>query len=140
MEIIGVLLFAIFILLGILHYYWAFGGKKWLVKALRVKRKGKRILSLNRVLSFVVGTILILFGVFYLTIISKSINIFPEWIYIYFRWIIPVIFLLRAIGDFKHVGFFKKRTYTAFSRIDLHFHTPLCLVIGILGIQEALIV
>ncbi|WP_366946859.1 DUF3995 domain-containing protein [Desulfosporosinus nitroreducens] len=42
------------------------------------------------------------------------------------------IFLLRAIGNFKTIGFFKKRTGTKFSLWDTFLFSPLCLIVSFL--------
>jgi Protein of unknown function (DUF3995) len=45
-------------------------------------------------------------------------------------WAIAAIFLLRAIGDFRYVGFFKKERGSKFAKMDTKFYSPLCLLIG----------
>ena len=86
--------------------------------------------------SAIVGIGLTAFGIFY---VLKS-GIFeynlPEWIMKYGSWIIPIIFLLRAIGEFKYVGFFKSVKKTDFGKLDTKFFSPLCLIIGIFGIAN----
>ncbi|TKI67695.1 DUF3995 domain-containing protein [Lysinibacillus mangiferihumi] len=42
-----------------------------------------------------------------------------------------VIFLIRAIGDFKYVGFFKKIKHSQFARNDTWLYSPLCLFISL---------
>ncbi|KRE83053.1 hypothetical protein ASG89_13045 [Paenibacillus sp. Soil766] len=39
--------------------------------------------------------------------------------------------VLRAIGDFKYLGFFKKVKHTSFSYYDTRFYSPLCLFLAI---------
>lgn len=61
----------------------------------------------------------------------------PFWLYIvhkYGLWIIASIFTLRAIGEFKYVGFFKRYKQTKFGQNDTKYYSPLCLTIGILTI------
>ena len=53
-------------------------------------------------------------------------------------WVIPIIFLLRAIGEFKYVGIFKRVKKTKFGRFDTKLFSPLCLIISILGIINQL--
>jgi len=48
--------------------------------------------------------------------------------------VITGIFLLRAIGEFRYVGFFKKIKTTPFGQRDTKYYSPLCLLIGIMGI------
>ncbi len=38
-----------------------------------------------------------------------------------------LVFIIRAIGDFKFVGFFKKIKHSQFARYDTWFYSPLCL-------------
>ena len=42
------------------------------------------------------------------------------------------LFFLRAVGDFKYVGFFKKVRETRFGRMDTRVFSPLCLTIALL--------
>lgn len=48
--------------------------------------------------------------------------------------VISAIFILRAIGEHKYVGFFKKVRQTPFGRLDTRYYSPLCLAIGIMGV------
>jgi hypothetical protein len=41
------------------------------------------------------------------------------------------VFLLRAVGDRKYVGFFKRVRGTAFARWDSRLYAPLCLALGL---------
>ena len=50
---------------------------------------------------------------------------------IYGNLAIGIIMLIRAVGDFKYVGFFKKIKGTIFAQNDTHFYSPLCLLISI---------
>jgi len=45
-------------------------------------------------------------------------------------WVIAVLFLARAVGDFRHVGFFKRPSGSAFARLDTRFYSPLCLLVS----------
>jgi len=54
-------------------------------------------------------------------------------------WAIPAIFLLRALGDFRYVGFFKKVKTTPFAKADTKFFSPLCLMLGLFGIAIQLL-
>ncbi len=48
------------------------------------------------------------------------------------------IFFIRAIGDFRYVGFFKRITDTAFAKMDTAYYVPLCLVLSINAFWTAL--
>ncbi|WP_369124978.1 DUF3995 domain-containing protein [Enterobacter asburiae] len=47
------------------------------------------------------------------------------------NWVVVVLFLLRAVGDFKIVGFFKKIRRTEFSKYDSLYYSPLCLYLSL---------
>ena len=91
-------------------------------------------LSIPKFATLIVALVLLLFGLIYL-VKSGLINVhFPNFVVKYGYWIIPSIFILRAIGEFKYVGFFKKIKNTEFAKADSKWFAPLCLTIGILGI------
>lgn len=64
----------------------------------------------------------------------------PGWVLGTAGWLIAIIFLLRAMGDFNYVGFFKKVRETDFAINDSKYYSPLCLGLGLLGIAIELIV
>jgi Protein of unknown function (DUF3995) len=41
-------------------------------------------------------------------------------------WLIAAVFALRAVGDFRYVGFFKRERDTGFARLDTLAYSPLC--------------
>lgn len=132
--IVSILLSIIFTTLGIIHFNWVLGGTFGFSASLPTKETGERVLNPKKMDSAVVGTGLLAFGFFYLIKSGIISYVLPEWIMNYSGWIIPIIFLLRAIGEFKYVGFFKSVKTTEFGKIDTKLFSPLCLIIGILGI------
>jgi hypothetical protein len=46
---------------------------------------------------------------------------------------IAIIFLIRAIGDFRYVGFLKKIKNTKFAKKDTKYYSPLCSLISVLA-------
>lgn len=106
----------IFAALGLIHFNWVIGGEFSFEKSLPTKENGEKVLNPKKIESAVVGIGLIVFGVFYL-IKSELLEFnIPDWIIKYGGWIIPTIFLLRAIGEFKYLGFFKKIKDTEFGK------------------------
>ena len=135
----ALVVFAIFTVLGIIHFSWAFGGTWGLEKTLPTNESGERVLNPKNIDSAIVGFGLTFFGLFYLLKSGFLQLPIPVWVMTYGGWIIPGIFIFRAIGDFKYVGFFKKIKNTPFGKADLNFFSPLCLFIGLLGILLQLI-
>ncbi|UNY99950.1 DUF3995 domain-containing protein [Zhouia spongiae] len=131
--ILPLFLSIIFIALGLVHYNWVIGGNFGLAVALPTDENGKRVLNPKKADSAIVGTGLIAFGVFYLIGAGVLKASLPDWIFNYGGWIIPSIFLLRAVGEFKYVGFFKKIKQTPFGKMDTKLFSPLCLFIAVAG-------
>ncbi|MEQ8627563.1 DUF3995 domain-containing protein [Ekhidna sp.] len=125
-------LFLIFLALSFLHFYWAFFGNWGFEQALPKNVDGSLVLAPTSIDSVIVGTALLFFALFYLFLASQVIRI-PKWINRTFGWLIPIIFLIRAIGDFRYVGFLKTVDSTSFAQTDYLFYSPLCLLISILG-------
>lgn len=68
-------------------------------------------------------------------VLSKGGNFnlqLPSWIDNYGLWCVSAIFIARAIGEFKYVGFFRKVRHTKFAKNDQRLYSPLCLAIGIM--------
>jgi hypothetical protein len=132
-TICSLILIIIFVAIAVLHFYWGVGGRWAIERAVPTNERGERVLKTSPASCFVVGTGLLLFASYYLmhvvrvelplpTIISNSVG-----------WVIPSIFLLRAIGDFNYVGFTKKIKDTIFGRLDTTYFAPLCFLIATLG-------
>ncbi len=132
--ILSTILFLVFTVLGSFHFYWLFGGVWGLEKVIPTKSNELKNISIPKFATLLVGLVLILFGLIYL--IKSGLVIFPvsNWIINYAYWFIPSIFMLRAIGEFKYVGFFKKIKNTKFAKADSTIFSPLCLGIAITGI------
>lgn len=132
--ILSIFLFLVFLVLGGFHFYWFFGGTWGLKKVIPSKENELNNLSIPKLATLIVGLVLTLFGLMYLVksgLIDFQIS---NWIKNYGYWFISSIFILRAIGEFNYVGFFKKIKNTEFSKADSKIFSPLCLIIGIIGI------
>lgn len=134
-AVLVVILALIFLLLSLLHFYWAFGGRVWYDQVLPTSSNG-----LHRFNPGMVQTLIISFGLLLFAFIIAG-NLFWFDSYgrrKYFRYgslVIAFIFSLRAIGDFKFVGFFKKIKTTRFADNDTDFFSPLCLFIVLLSVS-----
>jgi hypothetical protein len=47
-------------------------------------------------------------------------------------WLMAAVFALRAIGDFRYVGFFKRIRDSRFARLDTLAYSPLCACLALL--------
>ncbi|MNR60466.1 hypothetical protein D3C85_1819540 [compost metagenome] len=57
--------------------------------------------------------------------------VFPGWFMNYGGWTLALVFLIRAVGDFRWVGFMKQRRGSVFARWDTLLYSPLCLFLGL---------
>ncbi len=133
-TVLSSLLFFIFTSLGLLHFYWLFGGKWGLKKVIPTIENQASTLSIPKFATLIVALVLVLFGLIYLVKSGLMTFQIPDLVTKYGYWFIPGIFTLRAVGDFKYVGFFKKLKHTEFAKADSKFFSPLCLMVGIFGI------
>ena len=118
----------IFLIIAGFHFYWAFGGK-FGSQAVIPQMEGKMAFQPP-----ILATILIA--------LAMLVGAFLSWkphpnscakILIYGNLIIGIVFLIRAIGDFKYVGFFKKVKGSSFAENDSRYYSPLCLVVSGIG-------
>ncbi len=131
---LSIVLACIFIMLALLHFSWALGNTWGFTSALPTDNEGRFVLNPAPWESVVVGLALMLFGILYLVRARVLPIRLPGWLIQIGSWLIPLIFLLRAIGDFKYLGFFKTISSTAFARLDTIYYSPLCAFIAIVGI------
>jgi hypothetical protein len=124
----------IFILLSLIHFYWAFGGRLWYADVLPTNSRGSERLNPGTIAGLFVAFALLFFAL----ITTGNRGLFNRYIKMtYFRYgalLIAVIFFLRAIGDFRFIGFFKTVKHTRFAINDTQFFSPLCLFISLLSL------
>ncbi len=132
-TILLISLITIFFILSAIHIYWAFDGQWGLANALPSTSSGTKTLNPSIWSTLVVAAGLFLFGVFYLLQLGAINFTLLPLIQMIAKWMIPSIFLLRSMGDFKYVGFFKSIRGTDFAHLDTAFYSPLCLFLGLVG-------
>ncbi len=120
--------------LGAIHISWALGSEFCFRNSIPTKETGQPVISPGKIDCWVVGIGLILFSMFYFNRLGVLEIQNPLWVNQYVQWIIPSIFLLRAIGDFRYIGFFKQVRKTKFAQLDTYYYSPLCGFISLLGI------
>lgn len=118
--------------LGGVHAYWVFGGRKGFRIAVPTKGEGggEPMFRPTKAATAVVALMLALMGVFVLQLGGIGASWFPEWSYPVGGWLLTAVFVLRAIGDFRWLGFFKRNGGTPFARMDSILYSPLCLFLG----------
>jgi len=112
------------------HVYWLLGGRRGLQVAVPSWR-GEPLFHPSKMATAVVATLLAFMSVFVFQLGGLGSPIFTEWLLWFGGWGLGFVFVLRAIGDFKWLGFFKRRKGTAFAYWDTYLYAPLCLFMGI---------
>ncbi|KFF10849.1 DUF3995 domain-containing protein [Flavobacterium hydatis] len=135
---IGSILVIIFLFLAGIHIYWGFGGKWGYEAAIPTTENNEKLMSPKLKECMVVAIALLILSVLVLIKSGIITYILPNWIQEYGICIILILFMIRAIGDFKYVGFFKKVKTTKFAQMDTKYFSPLCLLISLLAITLAL--
>ena len=120
----------VFILLALVHLYWALGGR--IGKLAAVPHVGDR----PAFIPSAVSTLAVAFGLAVCALLVAAsgglvVSSVPA------RWVtwlavaLAVALLARAVGDFRMVGFFKRIRGTRFARLDSTAYSPLCLALSI---------
>ena len=128
--ILAVLLSVIFAGIGLLHVYWAVGGRGG---------SGAGVPSVDGEPLFRPSpgaTLIVAAALFTAAFVIAGA---AGWL----GWAIPasvfraltlgiaIVFLVRAVGDLKYVGFFKSVTGSLFAYWDTRLYSPLCLFIAV---------
>jgi hypothetical protein len=130
LTVLSIVLIAIFTFLALVHVYWAFGGRF---------AKMVAIPELRGTPSFVPGrmaTLLIAGGLFGCAALVGAATGFidapvPAMVIQWGCFVPAALLLLRAIGDFRLVGFFKTVRGSRFAWLDSALYSPLCLAMAL---------
>ena len=127
---IGIITALIFLALSAIHVYWAFGGGRGFEAALPTM-DGKLLFTPSRAMTLFVAAGLFAFASIVFGVLGVWGSQIPNWIFKFAVWGIAAIFYLRALGDFRYVGFFKRIKNTLFFiKQDTLFYSPLCVLIA----------
>ena len=120
----------IFILISLLHVYWALGGK-WGIDAVIPELDNGTVAFRPPVFAtLVVAVGLLGFALIHANAIGLVFLIDTYYVRIGLG-VIGGIFALRAIGDFNYVGWFKKKRTGAFAENDTRYYVPLCVLLSL---------
>ncbi|TNJ62460.1 DUF3995 domain-containing protein [Paenibacillus hemerocallicola] len=123
------ILFAI----GLLHVFWAFGGK-WGVGAVIPRHNGKRAFTPGIGATLVVALLVGAAGVI-LLVQANLLDLSGQYFIVRMgAWVCAGVFAVRVIGDFHYFGIFKKKATTLFSKMDTYLYVPLCAFLSLVFI------
>jgi len=118
--------------ISVLHIYWAFGGRWGTAAVIPIKKgeqqpifKPRKLGTLLVAVLILLASIMLIFQAGYLE--SLQTNALTKIGSI----VCATVFMIRAIGDFNYLGFFKKIKHSQFARYDTWIYSPLCLFLGL---------
>lgn len=129
-TIIACLLIGVFSGLALIHLYWLFGGRVGQLGAIP-ELDGRLIFEPSPLATLVVAIGLALCALLIAGTAGMLALPFSQSVLVWMTRGLAVVLFLRAIGDFRLVGFFKQIRDTRFARLDTTVYSPLCLVLAI---------
>ena len=128
MKGLAFLVAAILAVVALIHVYWALGGVYGIASAAPVPEGGGEFKP-PKLLTFLIACLLAGLAVLALMLVYPNLPLagFAP----YFGFFVALVFVVRAIGDFKYVGFFKSVKNSDFARKDSRYFSPLCLFLGV---------
>ena len=114
----------IFTIISGFHFYWAMGGKVGFDVVLPSNTEGVKSLNPSKLITVIAACVFLSITFFYL-IKANLIHLqLPNLIIDYGLYALAIVLIIRAIGDFKYVGFFKtiKNTIANRSTVATSFH------------------
>ena len=133
-NLIAILLATVLLLLSGLHIFWACGGRWGIGAVIPTVEQGDQRLFTPPPLTTLAVAMALLVASLLVLLQADILNItLPIWIPRLGVWSLAIVFALRAIGDFRYVGFFKRVRHTMFARMDTQFYTPLCVLLAVLA-------
>jgi hypothetical protein len=131
MDGLGLAAAGILAALGSIHIYWAAGGRRGVALAIP-QRDGRPLFAPPPSATLLVAVLLFVAALLVAGAVAGWAAPLPAWVYRRGSAAVGVVFLLRALGDFRLVGLFKRVRDTPFARWDTLLFSPLCAVLGVL--------
>jgi hypothetical protein len=121
---------AVLLAIAAVHVYWAAGGRWGAAAAVPARPGGHApdipLLQPSPLSTLAVALALIVAAGLLLGRVGIIPRVAPAWVYTYGAFGLGGVFLLRAIGEFRYVGAFKRVRSTRFATLDTFVYTPLC--------------
>jgi hypothetical protein len=134
-TITAVLTSSVLVFLGLLHVYWAVGGR-WGATAAIPEMQGAKAFHPGPGATLFVAALLFAAS----SLVALRAGAAPRamaesdraaWVVAAGTWTVAVVFLARFVGDFRLVGVFKRVRGTTFARNDTRYYAPICLALAI---------
>jgi uncharacterized membrane protein YtjA (UPF0391 family) len=119
----------IFLVLALIHVYWAFGGLEGSLSAVP-SIDGKPTFRPTPLATMLVAAVLALIALLIASVSGFVALPMPHSLLTWGTYAVAAGLLMRAIGDFRLVGFFKRVKGSRFAELDTKYFSPLCLALS----------
>lgn len=129
-NLLGIATALIFLSIALLHVYWVFGSSRN-GNTVIPTHNGQPLFTPSPGMTLLVALALLLSALLVVGTLGFGRMGLPLWLFKLGTWGVATVLFLRAIGDFRFVGFFKRVRGTPFARNDTLFYSPLCLYLAL---------
>lgn len=127
--LISVLLIIVFSVIALIHVYWAAGGQSgWCAAIPEIDGTPAFIPSTGATL--IVASCLAGCALLVAAIAGLMPLPLPQQVLAWLARALSLVLFLRAMGDFRLVGFFKRIRSSRFAYLDTAIYSPLCLLLA----------
>ena len=120
----------IFLVLAGIHVYWAFWGLEGNLSAVP-SIDGKPAFRPSPRATLLVAAVLALIALLVASVSDLIALPLPHALLTWGTYAVAASLLMRAIGDFRLVGFFKRVKGSRFAELDTRYFSPLCLALAV---------
>jgi len=131
MTLLAIGMAVVFCILSLLHVAWAVGIRMGDRAVIPERDDGEPTFHPGPVSTYAVAGLLFIAALLVTQRVGLGRALLPAPLVVPGCWALAVAFVLRAMGEFRYVGFFKRVRGTAFARMDSRYYSPLALLLGI---------
>ncbi len=122
---------AVLFIVAAIHVYWGLGGRIGFKAALPELPSGELAFTPPAALTLLVAMGLVIAALAILAVGRLLVLPLPMAVLRIGVAQLAFVFALRAVGEFRYIGFFKKIRGSRFARYDTLYYSPLCLALGL---------
>lgn len=137
-QLVAGILCLVFAVLAALHFYWAAGGR-FAMQGVVPTARDQPLFEAGLFGAAAVGCALVAAAAVSALRGGLLPLDLPAWFSRAGTWALVLVFAVRAIGEFRYVGLFKRVRGTLFARLDSLVYSPLCLLISALALALAVL-
>jgi uncharacterized protein (DUF2062 family) len=135
-QVVALLLALILLAVGLIHAYWALGGRRASAGAVP-EVAGRPAFKPSRFGTIAVAIALLAASALVATAGRLLADPLSPPIVRLLTFGLGAVFLARSVGDFRLVGFFKRVRASRFAQLDTFLYSPLCLIMGLAALFVA---